>query len=313
MKKRLSIFLIFVLLFSLSSTTVASALTNKSELPGLYAAEDGDMFILQSEDRDATIITNDTHHSMTVSIKYSHNPDTVYQWYISDYPMPFEPSSSAFWTDIIAYAEDHISQAEEIIFVSNTPSEMHNSIQPFSSAGADIYPQLVKYVGTSPFEDIIRYSTTMDGNTVRVYEDMRFEVRFSQNKSWSTAVFVSTLITSVLGLIVTNTIVQAICTAFNVVVSVYASIAAGSMNCYTCTAIFSRYVNVNSSEYPYNMTIRTVSYEAYEDASPSSTRRAEIDSGSRTTSYNKSESYYQNCYAQALDGYNVYKSVGPRS
>lgn len=164
MKKRLSIFLIFVLLFSLSSTTVASALPNKSELPGLYAAEDGDMFILQSEDRDATIITNDTHHSMTVSIKYSHNPDTVYQ-----------------------------------------------------------------------------------------------------------------------------------------------------MNCYTCTAIFSRYVNVNSSEYPYNMTIRTVSYEAYEDASPSSTRRAEIDSGSRTTSYNKSESYYQNCYAQALDGYNVYKSVGPRS
>ena len=284
MKKRLSIFLIFVLLFSLSSTTVASALPNKSELPGLYAAEDGDMFILQSEDRDATIITNDTHHSMTVSIKYSHNPDTVYQWYISDYPMPFEPSSSAFWTDIIAYAEDHISQAEEIIFVSNTPSEMHNSIQPFSSAGADIYPQLVKYVGTSPFD-----------------------------KSWSTAVFVSTLITSVLGLIVTNTIVQAICTAFNVVVSVYASIAAGSMNCYTCTAIFSRYVNVNSSEYPYNMTIRTVSYEAYEDASPSSTRRAEIDSGSRTTSYNKSESYYQNCYAQALDGYNVYKSVGPRS
>lgn len=129
MKKRLSIFLIFVLLFSLSSTTVASALPNKSELPGLYAAEDGDMFILQSEDRDATIITNDTHHSMTVSIKYSHNPDTVYQWYISDYPMPFEPSSSAFWTDIIAYAEDHISQAEEIIFVSNTPSEMHNSIQ----------------------------------------------------------------------------------------------------------------------------------------------------------------------------------------
>ena len=109
MKKRLSIFLIFVLLFSLSSTTVASALPNKSELPGLYAAEDGDMFILQSEDRDATIITNDTHHSMTVSIKYSHNPDTVYQWYISDYPMPFEPSSSAFWTDIIAYAEDHIS------------------------------------------------------------------------------------------------------------------------------------------------------------------------------------------------------------
>lgn len=177
-EKRLSIFLIFVLLFSLSSTTVASALPNKSELPGLYAAEDGDMFILQSEDRDATIITNDTHHSMTVSIKYSHNPDTVYQWYISDYPMPFEPSSSAFWTDIIAYAEDHISQAEEIIFVSNTPSEMHNSIQPFSSAGADIYPQLVKYVGTSPFEDIIRYSTTMDGNTVRVYEDMRFEVRF---------------------------------------------------------------------------------------------------------------------------------------
>ncbi len=83
MKKRLSIFLIFVLLFSLSSTTVASALPNKSELPGLYAAEDGDMFILQSEDRDATIITNDTHHSMTVSIKYSHNPDTVYQWYIS--------------------------------------------------------------------------------------------------------------------------------------------------------------------------------------------------------------------------------------
>lgn len=78
MKKRLSIFLIFVLLFSLSSTTVASALPNKSELPGLYAAEDGDMFILQSEDRDATIITNDTHHSMTVSIKYSHNPDTVY-------------------------------------------------------------------------------------------------------------------------------------------------------------------------------------------------------------------------------------------
>lgn len=50
MKKRLSIFLIFVLLFSLSSTTVASALPNKSELPGLYAAEDGDMFILQSED-----------------------------------------------------------------------------------------------------------------------------------------------------------------------------------------------------------------------------------------------------------------------
>ncbi len=45
MKKRLSIFLIFVLLFSLSSTTVASALPNKSELPGLYAAEDGDMFI----------------------------------------------------------------------------------------------------------------------------------------------------------------------------------------------------------------------------------------------------------------------------
>lgn len=151
-EKRLSIFLIFVLLFSLSSTTVASALPNKSELPGLYAAEDGDMFILQSEDRDATIITNDTHHSMTVSIKYSHNPDTVYQWYISDYPMPFEPSSSAFWTDIIAYAEDHISQAEEIIFVSNTPSEMHNSIQPFSSAGADIYPQLVKYVGTSPLK-----------------------------------------------------------------------------------------------------------------------------------------------------------------
>lgn len=313
MKKRLSIFLIFVLLFSLSSTTVASALPNKSELPGLYTAEDGDMFISQSEDRCATIITNETLHIITVSIKYSQDPDTVYQWYISDYPMPFEPSSSAFWTDIIAYAEERISQAEAIIFSSNTSVEMQNSIQPFSSVGADIYPQLVKYVGTSPFEDIIRYSTTMDGNTVRVYEEMRFEVLFSQNKSWSTTVFISTIITAFLGKVVTDTLVQALCTALNVVVSAYSSVAAGAINRYTCSAVFSRYVNVNSSRYPYNMTIRTVSYEAYEDASPSSTKRAKIDSGSRVTSYSKNETYYQNCYAQALDGYNVYKSIGPRS
>lgn len=160
---------------------------------------------------------------------------------------------------------------------------------------------------------VYRYSTTMDGNTVRVYEEMRFEVLFSQNKSWSTTVFISTIITAFLGKVVTDTLVQALCTALNVVVSAYSSVAAGAINRYTCSAVFSRYVNVNSSRYPYNMTIRTVSYEAYEDASPSSTKRAKIDSGSRVTSYSKNETYYQNCYAQALDGYNVYKSIGPRS
>lgn len=309
MKKNISIVLAIVIVCSLPSTAFAassSVATSLDENSILCQAEDGFMFITTSDELCATIITNDTLHIVTVSIKYSIQSNEVYQWYIDDYPHPFHSSSAAFWDGVIAYAENHMGQAEVVSFSSEVSNSVERSIQPCSSAVADIYPQFVTCVGTSPFNRIMRYNTTIGGNAVHVYEDMTFDIRIAQTKSWSTAVFVSTLITSILGLFVTNTLVNALCTAFNLIVSAVAEVKAGKLNQYSCLALFSRYVNINDSTYPYNMTERGVTYYAYENATPNNTDRAQIDVGSNYTEYSPSETYYRDCSAQALDGYNAY-------
>ena len=260
-----------------------------------------------------TIITDNTRRMIDISIKYLNQPNIVYQWRIHDYPVArFEPASNSFWNGIIEYAERNISSATPVTFTDVTYEKPIDVTAMRSSAGADLLQDLRSFIGQDEYFDVLKTSTPLYRNGVafRVYESMQFRILLDGYKAWSTTITVASLITTVLGSVITGKLVVAICNAFGIAAGLSSLLPPGKINKYICRAMVYRYVTANGSKYVYNITDKFIDYKGYENADNNSTERAYADSSSQTINYIQGQSYFGSYTAQVDDAYQMYLNVG---
>lgn len=311
MKKFISIILSTAILFSISATAFASEAKTAPTNSAVVDISGGSLYTSEENDKKVAILTNNENHLLDVSICYLSMPNTVYQWTITDYPIPtFTPSNSQFWYDIISYVENQMSTANIVHFTEVTYEKPIELSQTRSSAGADLLSQLEELIGVSEYSDDVIHSITYQGQRYRILESMDFRILTDGSKSWTTTIQVSSLIASVLGLVASSTLITAICGAFGVAASAYSMLPAGTINKYLCVADVCRHVSINGSAYPYNMTDKYFEYKGYENANNNSHERAYIDDGSLNEYYTDDEDYFNSNNSQVMDAYVVFSRIG---
>ena len=312
MKKVISLALAVIMLITMSSTAFAA---NESRDNQTYIGEisNGNIFSKKTSNMLVTIITDNTRRMIDISIKYLNQPNIVYQWRIHDYPVArFEPASNSFWNGIIEYAERNISSATPVTFTDVTYEKPIDVTAMRSSAGADLLQDLRSFIGQDEYFDVLKTSTPLYRNGVafRVYESMQFRILLDGYKAWSTTITVASLITTVLGSVITGKLVVAICNAFGIAAGLSSLLPPGKINKYICRAMVYRYVTANGSKYVYNITDKFIDYKGYENADNNSTERAYADSSSQTINYIQGQSYFGSYTAQVDDAYQMYLNVG---
>lgn len=312
MKKIISLALAVIMLITMSSTAFAA---NESRDNQTYIGEisNGNIFSKKTSNMLVTIITDNTKRMIDISIKYLNQPNIVYQWRIHDYPVArFKPASNSFWNGIIEYAERNISSATPVTFTDVTYEKPIDVTAMRSSAGADLLQDLRSFIGQDEYFDVLKTSTPLYRNGVafRVYESMQFRILLDGYKAWSTTITVASLITTVLGSVITGKLVVAICNAFGIAAGLSSLLLPGKINKYICRAMVYRYVTANGSKYVYNITDKFIDYKGYENADNNSTERAYADSSSQTINYIQGQSYFGSYTAQVDDAYQMYLNVG---
>lgn len=316
MKRFLALMLSLVLTFVMSTSTLAAEpLQEAPTTTTNYFTEEtatGQIHVRQLNTKTITIITNDEQHQVDISIKYAVNPDLVYQWSFTEYPMPTASKTLSFWDEIINYVESNLDSATIVTFtdvIYDTPIDVSLTR---SSAAADMMEQMEEDLGTGEYFDNLIHTTTYQGKVFRIYESMDFRVLEAGYKSWSTTITIASLITSVLGLTPTTALVSALCSAFGVATST-ASLAAGKINLYTCRGMNYRYVTINGSNYIYNITHKFYDYNGYENGSHNNIERAYIDTGSLTINAIDGFTYFNSYTSQVEDAYDEFLLVGQQN
>ena len=315
MKKFISILLTLCMLVSVTSTAFAADVSKETATPSTSVStiDGGHLYTSKKSDANIAILTNDDAHLIDISISYLSSPNTVYQWTFVDYPESTFTISDSFWNGVVAYAESRMADANAVTFTEVSYDEPIELAQTRSSAGADLLEDLESFMDTSEYFGKQVYSTTYKGQVFRVLESMDFRILTDGSKSWATAISVSSLIVGVLGLAATTSLVEAICGAFGVTLSLASLIPAGKINKYICRAMNYRYVTINGSEYAYSRADKFIDYNGYENADNNSTERAYADSGSRSVSYVPSASYFSSYTDQIEDAYDMFLRIGQQS
>ena len=314
MKKVISLALAVIMLMTMSSIAFAA---NESRNNQTYIGQisNGNIFSKKTANMLVTVLTDNTRRLIDISIKYLNQPNIVYQWQIQDYPVArFEPASISFWNGIIEYAERNISSATPVTFTDVTYEKPIDVTDRRSSAGADLLQDLRSFIGQDEYFDILKTSTPLYRNGVafRVYESMQFRILSDGYKAWSTTITVASLITGILGIVITAPTIVTICSVFGVAASAASLILPGRINKYICSAMVYRYVTANGSEYMYNVTDKFIDYKGYEDADDNSTERAYADSSSQTITFTHGQSYFGSYTSQVDDAYQMYLNVGQK-
>lgn len=315
MKKFISLLLTVCMLVSMSSTAVDADTSTTASAPttSVSSIDGGHMYIAIRSDANIAILTNDEDHLIDISISYLSLPNTVYQWTITDYPESTFSTADSFWSDVIAYAENRMANANIVTFTEVSYDEPIELPQTRSSAGADLLEDLESFLETGEYFGDEVYSTTYQGQDFRILESMDFRILTNGSKSWSTTISVSSLIVSVLGLAATSTLVGTICSVFGVTLSAASLIPPGKINKYICRAMNYRYVSINGSEYAYSMADKFIDYNGYENADNNSSERAYADSGSKSISYVPSATYFYSYTEQIHDAYEMFLQIGQQA
>ena len=155
------IILSLTLIFSMVSAAFAEP--NDRAVAGMTTTRhteeipNGNLFALQSRTKTVVILTDDKACLIDISIKYPNQPDTVYQWRLSDYPVKsFAPNDDRFWDGIIAYAESNMAAAEIVIFEDITYDEPIDITESRSSASADLQADLVSLLSKFTWNKVFR-------------------------------------------------------------------------------------------------------------------------------------------------------------
>lgn len=277
--------------------------------------DSGKIFVQISDTKTSVIITDEHNKIMDVSFKYNSNPDIVYQFSSINYSPAISVHSDntqlGYWISLLDYVEKNIDDATIVEFDEVIFDKPIDVTQSKSSAGQYFKSTLASLLGPEYYgtlkttTPIIRYDQVF-----RVYESMAFYIYNTGYSTWTVTITAASLITSVLGAVVTSSLLSAICGAFGVAISVASLITPGRVNKYTCEASVYRYVTINGSSYAYNITYKMIDYKGYEDNDLNSTAPAQLDTGSQSIWYDRSQTYFNSYSLQVDDAYSMFQTIG---
>lgn len=311
MRKLVCIFLTISLICMFSITAYGEVSTQKNVRENVIDIEGGKLFSYEDIEKNVTILANEQGNEVHISIKYSEEPNTVYQWIFDEYAVTFNVYDKTFWYDIIRYAENKINEATVIVFTETIYDSLIPVNQSRGSAAADLQEQLENLSGeTEYFGDDI-YTVTYQGKTCTVYESLDFQIYKEGRYAWSDPITVTSFITGVLGYVAGQTLVGTVCNIFGLAVSAYSLLPEnGTVEKYLCRELYYRDVKIHGSNYIYNTTYKFVDYYGYDNTTMGNTQRAKIDVGSCETSYSDSYSYFLSCIMQVQDACALFDRIG---
>lgn len=311
MKKVVALILCFVMVFSASSVAFAVEPVDQEHNEVLMDIQGGKLYAVADGLKTVAILTNDEEHLLDVSITYSDQPKTSYQWVLTDYPETFDYTQASFWSGVIENVNSRLSEANVYHITETVCDEPVETYSLDSSTGADFKEQMEDLLGTAEYYDRQKYMTSYQGKSFRVYDNMQFRIENKTLKSWRSAMPVSSLITGILGLAITQPLIAAICGTLSIVASAATMLPdTGGIYTYRCRAMNYRYVTMEMGTYPYNVTDKYIDYKGFEDADLNSTARAYIAKDAPEVSYTVSEEYFDNYLQQVKDAYAMYQQTG---
>lgn len=312
-KKMISLLLVLALVTGIAVPVGAvEAETSEPQDYTVESIEDGNIFFQQTDEKTVAIITDDTTHAVSISIKYSNaeSPNTTYQWIFNDYPVEtFSPNDLTFWQDIIRYAENQLDDATIVTFMC----EERDYPQTRSSAGADLKADMIDELGNE-YTGKYYYGKNMGYDVYQLYEDFSYNIRKVKTLTWLDAISAATWLVNVANLLKLLDPTRTMATVlliFDVVGPIASAlIPAGKANEYKCLAQYTRYIKINGGSRKYCSGYKWVEYKGYEDASDNSTGRAHIIQETKDTYYGPSEEYFNTGIFD--DAYGIYNNVGMR-
>lgn len=287
-KRAITILLVFSMVFVTVCPVHADAITNTTTK--IEDVGSGKMFIQETNEKLIAIGADNTTHIITVSIKYTSDPNTVYQWIFDDYPQEeFNMNSTSFWDEVIDYAEENSGEATEIQFTYEEVTADEPMVR--SSAGADLREDIEERHGTE-YSDVRVSTQVMGGQVFHMYENLWISIAKVGAHAWNNGITLASLVVSILGLAATTATMGTICGVLGIAFSVGSmTLSAGKLNRYTCTAHYNRYVRRDTG-YKLATSDKVITYKGYEDADLNSSGRASIVPATQSVVYSISQTHF---------------------
>lgn len=264
-------------------------------------AANGHMYYELTNAQSICVMTNIDKNTIEVNIVNVSEPEVVHRWVLSDYDTNAY-NTQDFWDSIIQYANSHVEEAQTIMVKHGEVDE--------SKGGALIF--LWEEFNTmieSEYYDVLKYTANKNGETMRIYETHVPKIELWDSLTWSDGVTIGGLISTLLGVEITNTLVQCIAKAFDVIMDVSSLLPERSkLEQYRCSDHYFRYTTVNGSKYAYNITDKYTDYFGYD--APNQVGIPNIDHGSKETWYSQNATYYRSYSSQVNDAYEMFLDIG---
>ena len=276
-KKSISLLVIvsFCLTWFASFPALAVNTTQNNDIlvQSVIPTENGSIFCQETESYIINIITDDDQKLISAALKFKETPATVYD-FSAFYPVAleicapddFSQKGETFWASIINYMKANIECASQVqIEITSFEEDMPSTR---SSAGADLIAELESEFGSEYFGKPL-YETTQSkygGNLLEIVEDLNFNITKNKRFTWSDALSIAGIITTIIGIPVTQGAISAISLALGVAAEASTFVQPGGIDTYTCCANYTRRTSVNGSEYAYNFAEKYYDYTGYENA-----------------------------------------------
>lgn len=165
------------MVFSASSVAFAVEPVDQEHNEVLMDIQGGKLYAVADGLKTVAILTNDEEHLLDVSITYSDQPNTSYQWVLTDYPETFDYTQASFWSGVIENVNSRLSEANVYHITETVCDEPVETYSLDSSTGADFKEQMEDLLGTAEYYDRQKYMTSYQGKSFRVYDNMQFRIR----------------------------------------------------------------------------------------------------------------------------------------
>ena len=313
-KRILSLLLSICLLFSFSVSSLAVSHKNISSPPTIEEIPGGFMYTSVTDEKSIAVLTSTDDSLVSVAIVYSQHPNKVYQWQLTNYPIPILLSyTHPFWADVIAYAESSLSSAEIATYSKTTyeaPIDITNQRDP---ALNDLLAELENKLGTE-YSGVPKYSSLINNQRISIYESMTFRFLEKAQFTWHTALTVAGIIAAV-GERYTTGLANAICRVFHQTANLASVvIPEGEIKLHICRGMIYRSASINGSDYVYNITDKIIDYKGVENTSSTNFDAATISEDSPEIYYvpNDGGTYFNSYSSQAADAYDLFLEIGQK-
>lgn len=282
-----------------------------------FSLSDGTIYIYKNGTNVITITSADNSNVLEIDVVDLSDASTVYQNFSTDYDKDVLTASPEIILEHVVNDIDDLIVAGEPLNIEITEEACNEAkvANAMRSAATMALQECMEELYGSEYSGRLRYSTTKSGQSIKIYEELEYQITKDWVKNWqsttSAVLTLGSLIAALTGHGVTSTLLACLSIVFAVAPSANAELTgSGTLTYYNCKAVYMRTTSINGSTYQYNYTDKVLYHEGYDcdgaDGVPA------IDTALLKTAYLDNASYYNSYNLQMLDAYDKFLELGQR-